>query len=48
MTTFIKAILKKSDGPTNVDKYREAAHKHYVIRYIISRQKVKEGGCAIF
>ncbi len=27
MTTFTKAKLKKSDGQTNTEKYRVAAHK---------------------
>ncbi len=31
MTTFIKAKLKKSDGPTNVNKYRVAELKYYKI-----------------
>ena len=27
ITTFIKAILMKSDGRINIEKYRVAAHK---------------------
>ena len=27
MTTFIKAKLKKSEGQTNIGKYRVATHK---------------------
>ena len=37
MTTFIKVKLKKSDGQTNFDKYRLAAHK--ILQNIISGQK---------
>ncbi len=36
MSTFIKRKLKKSDGQTNIDKYRESLHK---MLYIIMLQQ---------
>ena len=33
MTTFIKTKLKKSDGQTNIDKYRVAANNTDIILY---------------
>ncbi len=36
MTTIIKAKLKKSDGQTNIDKDRVAAHKR--LQNIIAEQ----------
>ncbi len=33
MTTFMKEKFKKSDGLTNIDNYRVAAHKYYRISY---------------
>ncbi len=39
MTTFIKAIIKNSDGQTNIDKYKVAANE--ILQNIISKQKIK-------
>ena len=37
MITFIKEKIKKSDGQTNMDVYRVAAH--VILQIIISEQK---------
>ena len=37
MITFLKVKLKNSDGQTNIDKYKVAAHK--LLQNILSKQK---------
>ncbi len=38
MKTFIKAMLKKSDGQMNIDKYRVSAYR--ILQNIISDQNI--------
>ena len=42
MTTFIKAKLKKSDDPTNIDKYRVAANisEYHIISNLILQRTI--------